>query len=497
MDNDLRSVFFLLFFTVISLLPVSSLPAEETEPSHSPGSLVTIWPLVDYRENRATQSTKLSILGPILSFDKTPEDGITAFRPLFHSAEDSKQTRNFTYYLYPLASSEKTPDVSRVEFLEIFQKNTFRKAEPEEKEQNSMLFPLYISGDSKQYGPYTSVFPIYGDIYERFWRDEYHYVLFPLYGRTVNKGTTNYNVLWPFFSITSGEKESGFRFWPIYGQSAKEGRYKNRFALWPIYSQEEKISESGELSKRFSLFPLYASFDSPSVTSRTWLWPFFGYSTDTAKGEEERDYLWPFWLTVSGKKRNVTRFLPFYADERTEDSTRNWYIWPIYRNDTLWSANYRQERDRVLFFLYTKKLETWPADKKERTRTALWPLFLMTSNTSGENSLTMPALLEPILDKEGIERLWAPLWRVYAQTWSDTGDSSLSLFWNLYWHEKSGKSMAWELFPVYRQREAPSYFDMQILKGLVNYTEDGSNRSLALFWLPFGFNWKSGENSQQ
>ena len=32
-----------------------------------------------------------------------------------------------------------------------------------------------------------SVFPLYGDLYERFWRDEYHYVLFPLYGRTVKR----------------------------------------------------------------------------------------------------------------------------------------------------------------------------------------------------------------------------------------------------------------------------------------------------------------------
>lgn len=497
MDIHLRTVFFSLILTVTTLLPTSCLSAEDVELSYSPGSMITFWPLVDYRENRAAKSTKLSIFGPILSFDKTPDDGVTAFRPLFHSSTDGKASRDFTYYLYPLASSETTPDVSRVEFLQIVQKNTFRKAETEEKEQDSMLFPFYISGESKKYGPYTSVFPIYGDIYERFWRDEYHYVLFPLYGRTVNKGTTNYNVLWPFFSVTSGEKESGFRFWPIYGQSAKEGSYKNRFALWPIYSQEEKALESGGFANRFNLFPLYSSFDSPAVTSRTWLWPFFGYATDTDKAEEERDYLWPFWLTVSGKKRNVTKFLPFYADERTEDSTKNWYLWPFYRNDTMWSTNYRQERDKVLFFLYTKRQESWPADKKERTRTALWPIFLFTSTTDGENSLTMPALLESILDKDGIERLWSPLWRIYSQKWNKTGESSLSLLWNLYWHEKSDKTLSWELFPLYRQREAASYFDVQILKGLINYTEDGSNRSLAIFWLPFGFNWKSGETIQK
>ena len=45
-------------------------------------------------------------------------------------------------------------------------------------------------------------------LYERFWRDEYHYVLFPLYGKTVKKGTTTRNYLYPFFSTISGEKEA-------------------------------------------------------------------------------------------------------------------------------------------------------------------------------------------------------------------------------------------------------------------------------------------------
>ena len=474
------------------LLSAGNLQATEGSNPQEPDTLVTIWPLLDYRENSSNNTFKLSILGPLLTFERTEDDTISAFRPLFHSEADNNRTRSSSYYLYPLASSEITPDVTRMEFLQIFQKNSFRKAEPDEKEDQFMLFPFIISGESKKYGPYTSIFPLYGDIYEKFWRDEYHYTLFPLYGRTVNKGTTNYHLLWPFFSVTSGEKESGFGFWPVYGQASKEGVYKSSYALWPIFSKESRGLDSPEPSQRLTFFPLYSSFDSPSVTSRTWLWPFFGYSIDKKKQEEENDYLWPFWLTVNGKKRNIVRFLPFYSDERTEDSTRNWYLWPIYRNDTMQSPHYRQERDKVLFFLFTNRLESWAQDGKERQRTALWPLFLYNRDTDGERSFSFPALLEPILDREGLEKLWAPLWRIYVQKWNDEGDSSLSILWNLYWHEYSEEYLGWELFPLFRYRSTQNFSEVQFLKGMVQFQNTCGTNRLSLLWIPFPLEWKSG-----
>lgn len=482
---------FIFSILAICLISAAELSAAAEAPAVKIDSLITLWPLLDYRENSAKKTAKLSILGPLLTFERTADDEITAFRPLFHTEEDNHFTRKASYYLYPLASAEITPDVTRMEFLQIFQSNTFRKAEPEEKEQQFMLFPFIIKGESKKYGPYTSVFPLYGDIYERFWRDEYHYALFPIYGRTVNKGTTNYHFLWPFFTLTSGEKESGFQFWPLYGQASREGVYNSSFALWPLFTREVRGLNTAEPSRRLSVFPLYASFDSPSVSSRTWLWPFFGYATDRNYQEEERNYLWPFWLTITGNKRNVTRFLPFYSAETTKDSTRNWYLWPLYRHDTMQSAHYRQERDKVLFFLFTNRLESWAQDGKERQRTTLWPLFLYNRNTDGERSLSLPALLEPILDRDGIEKLWAPLWRVYVQKWNDQGDSSLSILWNLYWHEKSKDSLGWELFPLFRYRSAAPFSEVQILKGLLNYQQSCADSSLSILWVPFTIDWQS------
>jgi len=469
---------------ILSSCLAATADADTPASGQEEGALFTLWPLIDYRENPREKTTRLSLLGPILSFEQNGDDHTFAFRPLYYKQSNEKEERSASTYLYPLASSENTPEVSRTEFLHLLQKDTFRKDEPVAAENKSMFFPFYISGESAKYGPYTSVFPIYGDIYERFGKDEYHYVLFPIYGRTVKKGTTNYNVLWPFFSVTKGENESGYRFWPLYGTSAKEGVYSRTFALWPIYLNEKKGLDTDNPSTRFNIFPLYCSFESAQAESVTWLWPFFGHSEDRKAKEEEWDFLWPLWLTVRGEKRTITKFLPFYSSEQSPDSSKNWYLWPLYRSDSFQSEFYRQERQRLLFFLYTDRQESWAVDDRSRRRTALWPLFLYTRDAEDSMKLTLPALVEPILDKEGIEKSWAPLWRIYSHQWSSRGESSLSIFWNLYWHEKSPDRLDWELFPFVSYGSAPLTTELNILKGLVKYRSNSDNSNLSLFWLP-------------
>jgi hypothetical protein len=488
--------FLITFGLTLLFSPLNQLSAATDQSPLPQEDIFTFWPLVDYRNDAANKTSSLSILGPLLNFESTPDDDFFSFRPLVHRSWANNTKRNFSYFLYPLASTETTPDVDHIEILQLFQKYTYRKSEPELKERQAMLFPFYISGESKKYGPYTSLFPLYGDIYERFWRDEYHYVLFPLYGRTVLKKTTTYNFLWPVFSVTSGENESGFRIWPLYGQAAKEGEYSSMFFLWPIFSREKRVTSGNELSERLSIFPLYASQDTPHSTSRHWLWPFFGYASNSEFDEKERDYFWPFWLTISGNRRNVTKFLPFYSGEATKETSKNWYLWPLFETDTMESPSYRQKRTRMLYFLFSNKVESWSYDEKERQRTAMWPLFLYNRNTDGESSLSIPAPVEPVLDREGIDKLWAPLWRLYVHKWNDKGDSRLSILWNLYWHDKNRDSSGWEIFPLLRRRSAPSFYEFQILKGLVRYTEEGDKRALSALWIPFDFSWYGSQALQ-
>lgn len=477
---------------VLASLFVLSMPAIATESSETPapeGTIFTFWPLIDYRESPKEGFSNLNILGPLIKIQKIRDEQVVAVRPLWYNSSNEHQRSSATDYLYPLASTETTPEVSRFQVLKLITNNSFRKDENEEKEKDSMFFPFYISGTSKKYGPYTSLFPIYGDIYERFWRDEYHFFLFPLYGSTVKKGTTSRNYLYPFFNTIEGEKESGGHFWPLYGQSSKEGVYRKKFVLWPIYMYEQKGLDTKNPTEKLFLFPLYTSTDSPDVTTRGYLWPFFGYREDRKRKEIERDYLWPLWWTVRGEDRQADTFLPFYANDTKKSGSKSWYLWPLFRNVTITSDTFTSDRDTLLYFLYSDKLERWTKDGSERRRTALWPLFVYNRDPRGVKSFSFPAPVEPILDRDGIEKNWAPLWRIYQQKWTDTGESALSILWNLYWHESRKDALAYELFPLISYRGDTGLTDASVIKGLIRYRNEAGGKSLNLLWLPFGLSW--------
>lgn len=481
-------------FTAVLLLGlIIAAPLHADEGKGEEGAIFTFWPLVDYRESPREGYSNVSILGPLFKLQRWGNDRDIAIRPLFYERANTKNETASADYLYPVASTETTTDVTTVQVLKLYQNNIYRKDEGEKQEKSSMLFPFYISGTSEKYGPYTSVFPFYGDMYERFWRDEYHYVLFPLYGRTVKKGTTTRNYLYPFFSSTTGEKESGFQFWPLYGEAAKEGVYSKRFVLWPFYFQESKGLDTDNPTEKRYYFPFYAATDSPQRSSRYYVWPFFGRSSDIKVKEEVRDYFWPFWWTARGERRTVDSYLPFYSSEEGAEKVKRWYLWPLYKHEEFNSAVFREETDRVLYFFYSNRRESWPKDDKEKRRTALWPLFVYSRDTRGVNSFSFPAPVEPVLNKDGIERSWAPLWRLYQQKWNDSGDSAASFLWNLYWHEVRGKDVSFEFFPLLSYRSEKRAADFKVLKGLFRYRSSYGEKSLTLLWLPFGMHWGKAE----
>jgi hypothetical protein len=116
-------------------------------------------------------------------------------------------------------------------------------------------------------------------------------------------------------------------------------------------------------------------------------------------------------------------------------------------------------------------------------------LFLYNRDPRGVKSLSVLAPVESILDREGIEKSWAPFWRLYQQKWDDNGDSAVSFLWNLYWHERRGKELAYEFFPLIAYRSETEAADLKLLKGLVRYRNDAGRKKLSFFWLPFGPSW--------
>ncbi|NOR49817.1 MAG: hypothetical protein GQ530_02125, partial [Desulfuromonadales bacterium] len=395
-----------------------------------------------------------------------------------------------TEVLYPVFGHKRGKDSSSFHIFHLLN-YTFDNSEAEAHKSETdgrkrrYLFPFLFYGEEEQ-GTYMAFFPFGGTLYNWFNKDRISFTLFPLYSRTERKTQRIDNVLWPFFARISGENESGYKFWPIYGSSRKEGVYRKMFFIWPIFFSESLKLDSDNPKEIRAAWPLYISKESPDKTSRTVLWPFFSYTEDRVKGSRSWNAPWPLVRVTKGEKYHGLKILPFYSDETMDVRRDRWYIWPIYKIEEMDSELIERRRDRILFFLYQNRRETKFETGDSMHRVDLWPLFGYRQK-NGVSFLHVLALLETFFPgNEGIERSWAPLWRVYQQKWDRQGNNVVSLLWNLYWFERQDDRVAWELFPLFKYRkESEHEIDVSFLKGLVRYRNSDGDRQLNLFYLPW------------
>ena len=200
----------------------------------------------------------------------------------------------------------------------------------------------------------------------------------------------------------------------------------------------------------------------------------------------ERDFLWPFWMTASAADTSTDRYLPFYAESKTKESSSRWVMWPVYRKSAIDSPTFRQDKTSLFYFLFHRSDESWPQAGRDRAQSAFWPLYAWKKDEDGLRTLSMPALVEPVFWNDGVERNLAPLWRIFISTWDDHGNGATSILWNLFWREKRGGESAWELSPLVSYRSAREGSEFKLLKGLVGYATDKGGTSLSILWIPFG-----------
>jgi hypothetical protein len=112
------------------------------------------------------------------------------------------------------------------------------------------LFPVYFQQRSSNPDEnYTALFPLYGRLQNRLFRDEIFFVLFPIYGESRKRDVVTDNYLYPFFHLRHGDGLQGWQFWPLIGSEHKDvttktngfgeteiiGGHDKFFALWPVY----------------------------------------------------------------------------------------------------------------------------------------------------------------------------------------------------------------------------------------------------------------------
>jgi hypothetical protein len=483
------------------LLGLLAVPAAGEEVAGAEPAPLNLWPVYQDRVDAVDRAKVQEGLGPFVAsqraLDGSSED--FALRPFFHRQDERRPLdRTEWELLYPLMTYSRTGQDWEFQFLQLI--NFRHEGLPHEREQRADFFPFYLSGTTETGQRYQGVLPVYGRVYDRLGQDEADWVMFPLYAHFVKQGVETQYFPWPLLSRTRGEKRSGFRVIPFYGEDRQEGVSEMRFVLWPLFIQQRTGLNSDNPEETLSVLPFYIRQHSQTRDSTTVLWPFFNYTRDRERQYEQWDAPWPLVQIARGEGRTTNRFLPFFSVERRVlrhefllkemVSTNLIVLFPLYSQSVDEVATGRTVRDRVLWWLYSDTRETGQDGVTRRIDS--WPLFHYERDREGAVSFWTLALLEPFMPgNEKVEQSYSPLWSIYTYRRNAAGDSAWSFLWNLLRQEDTRQGVTVEILgPILTYREAGENAHLSLLGGLFQYeVRHGVRfvrlfRDLALSWTP-------------
>ena len=441
--------------------------------------------------------------GPIFDqFSLTLDSGhrTEAIGPFFYNQE--KDTEK-TWAVPPLLSYDADPAVESKEFDLLYPVLTYERYGREYRWQLGQLlsfsggqnpddfsarrftiFPFYFQQRSPDPNKnYTTLFPLYGHIRDRLFRDEIFFVMFPIYGESRRRDVVTDNYLYPFFHLRHGEGLQGWQFWPLIGSEHKDvttktngfgeteviGGHDKFFTLWPVYFHQNNGIGTDNPEKLRAALPLYSVVRSPRRDSTSALWPFFTWIEDREKKYHEWEGPWPFVVVARGEGKTTTRVFPLFSCSHNDTLESDFYLWPLYKYKRLHPEGLDRERVRILFYLFSNVTEKNTETGAERKRVDFWPLFTWRHEFNGNSWLQILALVESALpNNRGVERNWSPLWSLWrSENNPQAGATSQSFLWNLY-----------------RRDTTPGSKKCSLLSGFFQYQSDSEMKKLRLFYIP-------------
>jgi hypothetical protein len=398
---------------------------------------------------------RTEIGGPFYYREQLETSRIWAVPPILSYCEEKTTDLVEFSFMYPLFTYVRYGDQSRWQFFQLL--NFVNGPNLDEKvRQRFTIFPLYFhqkSSDPSQ--EYVGYGPFYGHLYNRIFRDEIEYVMFPFYSKTRKKDVVTRNYVYPFFHLRDGDGLEGWQLWPIWGEQRKGlttrtngfgdvemvGGHYQLFILWPFFGNQWTGLGTDNPQWQQVLFPFYNIFRSPLRDSTTILWPFFTTINDREKGYREWQYPWPF-ITFARGEKTINRFWPIYSQASNTNQISNTYLWPVFKYNRIMSSPIDRERRRILFYLFSDIIEKDTVRHLYKRRTDFWPLFTNRRDRDGSTRLQILAPIETILPENHlIERQYSPFWSIWrSENNPKAGKSSQSLFWNLYRHEVTPQS---------------------------------------------------------
>lgn len=482
---------------------------------------INLGPLLNTDVDPKSNAQEINAIGPFITSRRTDDATEFGFRPLLYFINDKKKNSVEFDMLYPFATYDRRDDNWRFQILVylFYLESEKTKNGFDEKEFN--LFPFIFSkrAENKE-NSYFAFFPFFGDLKNKFYKDEVRFVLFPLFLQTRAGEEINTSFLWPFFGYYKGGGQRGFRFWPLFGYRKREEKLNEKFILWPIFMSRKKTFYDEE-RKTFAVFPFYTSFESPDFTNKTYLWPFFNYVEDKKKGFKQLSSPWPFIGFTRGT-REGNRFFPFYAhfmgergggrvvpfSSRDNNGSRGegnqdsdgFVLWPLYRYSSVTLEDYRSTSKSILFYLY-KDVKEEPTIEGGRSGRRLdsWPLFSYRRDNEGNRSFQFISLLEPLMyGVDGLERNYSPLWRFFEWEKYSDGRTVTSFLWNTVRTESSkdtAKVSFRPIIPIFSYTRVPGESKTHFFGGLFGYQKIGTKRKLKLLFVPIAIGSREKEEN--
>jgi len=337
-----------------------------------------------------------------------------ALRPLI-SDERRSDTERFGWFLPPLGSYRRTTDESVLQLLPLF-RYAERHPPAEPVTWSFLALPGIFWAKTDDGRVVRAWFP-FGGIVEGFLSfDRAWFVLFPLFTRIHRHGRTTTHVLWPVFSVSTGEGGPAWRVWPLVGRNRWEGRYDRWFFLWPVFHWQRNDLGHSVPERSWMVWPLFGRRRQGPSHSWTALWPFFGYTANAEKGFWAWDGPWPLVMLqepgTSGQASRV-RFWPLYSRYEGDGLVSRHYLWPFF--------NRRDEEYPTATKQTVNLLPVWHAwdryDEEEghsRWR-KLFPLFRSyRADLNGEDFYAFPTL-NPLWRLRFIDEHYAWMWELYAE----------------------------------------------------------------------------------
>ncbi len=425
-------------------------------------------------------------IGPLFFGRDNGDDRVYGMRPFYIAIHDEEYDKRDFHVLYPFFNYRRRHlgfswDI--LTMLRYHRTGSFG----DDPLVNIRLSPIFFYGRGPQ--PHDSsfgIFPVYGDVYTVFGQDRFNWVLFPLYGRMERDGNVLTLAPWPFIKVYRGENASGVDFWPFYGRRQIEGNYERRFFLWPFGYHVRRELWKDEPFEAFGILPFYSRTSSERAESRSYIWPFFGYTHSTEPEYMERRYFWPLWIQRRGENQYTNRWAPIYTRSIRRTRDRQWIMWPLYRHEKTTNRNMLDEKTQFFYFLYWSLRQTDP-ERPEATparKRHIWPLLSEWDDGAGRRQIQVLSPFEVLFQHNELVRYnYSPLFALYQRDVDEAEERYRhSILFRLLTWQRRADDYRLNIGPVLTVEREEDNRSVEVLKGLFGYDqEDG----LTLFWLDF------------